>query len=132
MLYTDATGALLAVSLEGNQYYFLAYDYNTNAVFAIPMKKLEDKIIIEAFDKIFTYLTIRGYRPTFNATDNQATTPLKEYLAKENCAWQFFEPTNYKVNAAEQAIQTFKNHVISGICTTDVDFPLQSWDTLTK
>ena len=32
-LYTDATGALPVVSLEGNQYYFVAYDYDTNAIF---------------------------------------------------------------------------------------------------
>ena len=28
--YTDATGALPAISLDGNQYYFIAYDYDTN------------------------------------------------------------------------------------------------------
>ncbi len=37
-IYTDATGALPHVSLEGNQYYFVAYDYDTNAIFAIPVK----------------------------------------------------------------------------------------------
>ena len=40
-LYTDATGALPAVSLEGNQYYFVAYDYDTNAIFAEPLQNLQ-------------------------------------------------------------------------------------------
>ena len=31
-LYTNATGALPVMSLEGNQYYFVAYDYDTNAI----------------------------------------------------------------------------------------------------
>ena len=123
-IYTDATGALPHVSLEGNQYYFVAYDYDTNAIFAIPIKDLKDDTIIAAFDEIFKDLTEKGYKPQFNVTDNQATTPLKAYLKKEDCTWQFVEPTNHRVNAVERAIQTYKNHMISGLSTTDVDFPL--------
>ena len=120
------------MSLEGNQYYFVAYDYDTNAIFAIPIKNLKDESIIAAFDEIFTDLTTKGYKPQFNVTDNQATTPLKKYLDKEDCKWQFVEPTNHRANAAERAIQTFKNHVISGLCTTDAEFPLRLWDKLTE
>ena len=56
-LYTDATGSLPTVSLEGNQYYFVSYDYDTIAIFAIPMKDLKDDTIIAAFDEIFKDLT---------------------------------------------------------------------------
>ena len=94
-LYTDATGALPHVSLEGNQYYFVVYDYDTNAIFAIPIQNLKDESIIAAFDKIFKDLTSKGFKPQFNVTNNQATTPLKAYLAEENCEWQFVEPTNH-------------------------------------
>ena len=62
---------------------------------------MEDKSIIVAFNEIFIDLTNKGYKPTFNVMDKQATTLLKEYLAKENCAWQFVEPTNHRVNTAE-------------------------------
>ena len=40
------------------------------------------------------------------------------------------EPTNHRVNAAERAIQTFKNHFISGLGSTDSEWPLQLWDQL--
>ena len=40
------------------------------------------------------------------------------------------EPHNHRVNAAERAIQTAKNHLISGLCITDPEFPLQHWDSL--
>ena len=63
-LYTDATGALPVMSLEGNQYYFVAYDYDTNAIFAIPIKKLKDDSIIAAFDEIFTNLTTQRVQAT--------------------------------------------------------------------
>ena len=83
------------MSLDGKQYYFFAYDYDTNYIFAIPIPDLKDATIINAFDSIFTELTEKGYKPTFNVTDNQATTPIKEYLKQVNCRWQFVEPTNH-------------------------------------
>jgi len=33
-------------------------------------------------------------------------------------------------NAAEQAIQTFKNHFIARLCSVDKDFPISLWDRL--
>ena len=36
------------------------------------------------------------------------------------------------MNASERAIQTFKNHLIAGLCTTDKLSPLQLWDMLVK
>ena len=40
------------------------------------------------------------------------------------------EPHNHRVNAAEQAIQTFKDAFIAVLAMTDRDFPLQLWDKL--
>ena len=36
-LYTDATGAFPEMSLDGKQYFFVAYDYDTNYIFALPI-----------------------------------------------------------------------------------------------
>ena len=118
-------GALPTVLLDGMQYFFIAYDYDTNYIFAEPIRDVKDATIIAAFDKVFTELTKKGRKPTFNVTDNQAETPLKAYLKTEGCKWQLVEPHNHRVNAAERAIQIFKNHFISGLCTTDIEWPLQ-------
>jgi hypothetical protein len=40
------------------------------------------------------------------------------------------EPNNHQVSAAERAIQTFKDHFVSALATTDSKFPLQLWDRL--
>jgi polyhydroxyalkanoate synthesis regulator phasin len=130
-MYTDATGALPVVTLEGHQYYFVAYAYDPNYIFAIPMRNVKDESILKAFDNVFQELKEKGFKPEFNVMDNQATRPIKEYLKKENAKWQFVEPHNHRINAAERAIQTFKNHFISGLCSTDRDWPLQLWDQLT-
>ena len=39
-------------------------------------------------------------------------------------------PNQHQRNAAERAICTFKNHLLSGLATCDPDFPLREWDQL--
>ena len=63
--------------------------------------------------------------------DNQATNHIKTFLTKNNCKLQLAEPHNRRVNAVEQAIQTFKDAFIATLATTDSNFPLQLWDQLT-
>ncbi len=46
---------------------------------------MKDATIIAAFGKVFTELTDRGHKPTFNVTDSQVATPLKAYLKSEGC-----------------------------------------------
>ena len=84
-----------------------------------------------AFAQVFKELEESGYKPKFNVTDNQATKPMKEFLKTKDCKWQFVEPANHRVNAAERAIQTYKGHFISGLASTDSHWPLQLWQYLT-
>ena len=63
--------------------------------------------------------------------DNQATKHIKAFLSVQHCDLQLVEPLNHRVNAAERAIQTFKDAFIAALATTDVDFPIQLWDRLT-
>ena len=68
------------MSLYGKQYSLVAFDFDTNYIFALPIANVKDKTIIKAFDKVFTKLTEKGHKQNFNVTDNQAVTPLKKYL----------------------------------------------------
>ena len=110
--------------------FFVAYDYDTNFIFAIPIANVKDATIVKAFDQLFTKLTEKGHKPAFNITDNQAVNPLKTYLKSKNCRWQFVEPTNHQVKAAEWAIQTYKNQFISGLRSMDSEWTLTLWDQL--
>eukprot|EP00804_Cyclotella_cryptica_P004967 CCRYP_014094-RA/>CCRYP_014094-RA protein AED:0.12 eAED:0.01 QI:0/0/0/1/1/1/2/0/1245 len=95
-MHTDATGALPAVSLEGNQYYFISYAYDLNYIFALPISNLRDESILKAFDEVFQELKSKGFKPAFNVTNNQAATPIKKYLSKDQTSWQFVEPNNHR------------------------------------
>ena len=39
-------------------------------------------------------------------------------------------PHIHRRNAAERAIQTFKNHLLSGLATCNSKFPISEWDRL--
>ena len=53
-IYTGSTRALPVMPLDGNQYYSVAYDYDNNYIFVIPIAGLKDDPIMEVFDGIFT------------------------------------------------------------------------------
>ena len=57
----------------------MAYDYDTDMIFAIPTKNLKDETIITAFEQVFNELEGKGCKPKFNVTDNQATKPIKHF-----------------------------------------------------
>jgi hypothetical protein len=62
--------------------------------------------------------------------DNQASCIIKQFLTLKQCELMLIKPHNHHMNAAKHTIQTFKNHFISALATTDSRFPLQLWDHL--
>jgi hypothetical protein len=56
---------------------------------------------------------------------------LKQTLNKHKIAYQLLVPPHlHRLNAAERAIQTFKNHFITTLCIADPNFPAKEWDRL--
>jgi hypothetical protein len=56
--------------------------------------------------------------------DNQCTKQIKKNLTANDCDLMLVEPHNHCMNGAERVIQTFKDHFISALATTDSEFPL--------
>jgi hypothetical protein len=68
--------------------------------------------------------------PKLQRLDNEVSNDLKEYMSDQNISFQLVPPHVHRRNAAERALQSFKNHLIAGLCTADPDFPLNLWDKL--
>ena len=47
-----------------------------------------------------------------------------------NDEYQLHLAGNHDLNAAERAIETFKNYFIAGLCSTHPNFPLNQWDKM--
>ena len=49
-------------------------------------------------------------------------------MRDEAVDFQLAPPHLHRINAVEQAIQTFKNHSVEGISSTDKNFSMNQWD----
>jgi hypothetical protein len=52
------------------------------------------------------------------------------YLHQQNITFQLVPPYSHRLNSAERAIRSFKDHLIAGLCSTDKSFPMHLWDRL--
>eukprot|EP00957_Ditylum_brightwellii_P103958 7921152-Ditylum_brightwellii.AAC.1 len=75
------------------------------------------------YKEIYEYLTSRGFKPQLNIMDNKASKKVKNAILKTQAKYQLVTPHNNRVNAAESTVRTFKNRFITGLCSTDPDFP---------
>eukprot|EP00978_Attheya_sp_CCMP212_P021361 scaffold62214_cov29-Attheya_sp.AAC.5 len=131
-IYADLTGNFPITALDGSKAVFIMYDWTTNAILATPIKDAKAETIVASFKKNIEYLKKRGFKPVFNIIDNVATKAVKANLETEEIQMQLVEPHNHRVNAAERAIQTFKNHTIAGLSIVDNEFPSLLWNQLLK
>jgi hypothetical protein len=130
VIYTDPTGAFPVTSQAGHKYLLVLYDFDLNAILAEPMKARSDNEALRAYEALYNTITARGCKPSLNILDNEASRTIKRAITKSGATYQLVEPHNHRVNAAKQAIQTFKNHFITGLCPTDPSFPVYLWDEL--
>ena len=131
VMYHDMTGLFPFMSLDGCICYMILYHYESNAILATPIDGMDDITIYNAYKKNFDMLAAKGFKVKLNIMDNQATKHIMKFLDEEDCKVQLVEPGNKRLNAAERAIQTWKDALIAALATTDRDFPLQLWDRLT-
>jgi hypothetical protein len=90
--YTDLTGRFPTMSMENNQYVFVAYDYTTNAILVRAIPNREATTIVKAFQDIFSYLESKGFKPKFNVLDNEASSAITNFLHSQDIKYQFVPP----------------------------------------
>jgi hypothetical protein len=86
--------------------------------------------MVRAFDLFIQSLIIRGVKPSLQCLVNEASLALRKNLTKKGIGYQLAPPHIHWRNNAERAIQTFKNHFMSGLCSVDPNFPLKLWDKI--
>lgn len=128
--YSDQTGKFHLPSSRGNQYIFVLYNRDTNSIHAVALPNRQASSIRDAWEKTHKLLLHRGHAPELHILDNECSQSLKEAFVKYNVTFQRVPPKEHRVNAAERAIRTFKNHFVSILCTVDSRFPMSEWDRL--
>jgi hypothetical protein len=129
-LYTDLTGKFPVRSSKGNSYVMVCYIYDYNYVKFIPMKSRSASEWVKAYDTIHQELTVKGFKPTLQTLDKEASAALKNFFTANDIAYQLVPPHCHRRDAAERAIRTFKEHFVAGLSSVNPAFPLHLWDRL--
>jgi hypothetical protein len=122
----DALGSHLARATNT----YSSFMTSTATTFAEPMKSRTGAERLAAYKRVHTLLSRRGLKPQLQKLDNEASKELLQFMTTEAIDYQLVPPSMHRQNAAERAIQTFKNHFISTLCGNDKDFPMHLWDRL--
>jgi hypothetical protein len=129
-IHSDLTGRFPTTSAKGNKYVLVVYDYDTNNVLTEPMKSRGDQEMVRAYNKLIQELVDHGFKPRLQRLDNECSSSLRSLLNQHDIQFQLAPTHMHRRNAAERAIQTFKNHFIAGLCSVDPNFLLRLWDRL--
>eukprot|EP00957_Ditylum_brightwellii_P081007 6161779-Ditylum_brightwellii.AAC.1 len=86
--------------------------------------------IMHTFDILHEYLQHRGVAPQYVKMDNEASQSMLHNLEDKKIKYQLVPLYMHQQNLVKCAIQTFKNHFLSGLASTDPEFPHQLWDKL--
>jgi hypothetical protein len=129
-IYTDQTGRFPVVSIKGNKYIMILYDYDSNAILAKPIKDRTAPELLKAFQFMEQELVARGLKPRLIKLDNEASKLFKDYLYQQDITFQLVPPYSHRQNSAERATRSFKDHLIARLCSTDKSFPMHLWDRI--
>ena len=102
------------------------YEYYSNAILAKPLTSCNERKLVRATRVLHAYLSDRGLTPQYQMLDNECPGGLKTFLRTASVKFQLVPPYLHHTNAAERAIQTYKDHLIAGLSSCDPNFPLHS------
>ena len=80
--------------------------------------------MLHAYDVLYETLKNAGHAPKLYILDNELSTEFNQLLQKERTVVQPAPPHIHRINTAECAIQTFKNHFVAGLASVDNNFPI--------
>ena len=78
--------------------------------------------------KIHDKLAKQETLPSIYIIDNEASLELKNTLRKKQVTYQLVPPHVHRRNAAERAIRTFKNHLLTILAGADKEYPVSECD----
>ena len=126
--YLDLTGRFPHKSSRGFEYLYVLYDFDSNAIEALPIKNRQAKTLVEAWTILHTRISQHGHPTKHFVLDNKINAEFKAALKKYCNTFELTPPNIHQHNVAERAICTYKNHLLAGLATCDPNFPVSEWD----
>ena len=120
------------VKIVKNQKIIITGTRTPNGLWSIPLHTANHQAgtLRTAWESTHQHLIHQGHPPQLHVLDNECSDDLKKAFIKYNVQFQRVPPKEHRVNAAERAIRTFKNHFVATLSSVDSRFPLELWDRL--
>ena len=125
--YGNLNGKYPVMSLLGNAYVLVIYQYNTNAILVTQWKNREKATTLNGYISIYPQLRKCGCKPELQKPDNKASELLQHYIQVNKIYLQLAPLYMLRQNVVECAISTFKDHSIAIRAGCDLTFPRQLW-----
>ena len=90
--YSDLTGQYPHISLRGNQYILIVYDYDSSGILVEPLKNRQAAESTCAWLAIHARLERHGNAPKLYILDNEVSYEFKAALRKKNITFQLVPP----------------------------------------
>jgi hypothetical protein len=132
IIATDLPGRFPTTSAQGNAYVLVMYDYDSNTINAVAIKNRKTASLVKGYNELFEDLKKAGINPVLHRLDNETSKELILEIEKKGLDYQIASPGDHRLNHAERAIQTFKNHFIAVLYGCDSTFPAKQWDRIIK
>jgi hypothetical protein len=123
---TAPVASLCNPSATCNMCFWRTFSLNSILVRAVPSQN--DGAMIAVFTDILANLNASRSAPTLNKMVNECSKVVEAHIQSNHMDIHPVPPHNHRVNAAECAIATFKEHFISALATVNRNHPLQLWD----
>jgi hypothetical protein len=86
--------------------------------------------MVRAYQALIDCLNATGIFPLEHILNNKCSALFKQQIQLNKMTYQLVPQHNHRHNQAEKANQTFKDHFVSILCSTDSSSPLHLWDHL--
>ncbi|KAL7474691.1 hypothetical protein ACHAW6_000654, partial [Cyclotella cf. meneghiniana] len=112
---------------KGNNYIALFYVVDANFIKSYPIKSRHRTELITAYNDVYQYLCIRGFRPKLHYLDNETSQDVEKFITEQNAKHQYTPPDIHRSNIAERMIRTWKNHMCAIPAGTPKTNHLSNW-----
>jgi hypothetical protein len=126
-LYSDQTGRFPLTSNRGNCYVIIFYAVDGNYIKSYPIKSRHRSQLLKAYDDVYAFLRIRGYRPQLHKLDNETSHDVESFITEQQAKIQYTPADMHRTNLAERAVRTWKNHFAATRAGTPSSFKMTNW-----
>ncbi len=127
-MHADAAGALPMRARSGALYQIIFYNEDTNYIHVETTTSRGGTHLLSALQRAIIFFTKRGVNIKLIRMDNECAQLTKDWVADRHMSLELTPVAVHRTNKAERAIQTWKDHFISTLATTDPDCPLFLWE----